>query len=582
MSNIKRILSLTIVFIMTAMMALTAVSAATLPNDVIGTKYEEAVELLNALDIMVGDDTGEFRLEDPIKRSEVAKIATAISGLTEVAESTKTQANFPDVSASHWANGYINVSQAQGFVIGDDTGKFRPDDNISFAEAVTIMMRALGYDPAAKSNGGFPTGYLVTAGSAGLFKGGVSAPTNSVATRGIVAQLAFNALTINLMEKTGFGAFENYEVVEKTLLSDKLDVEKLTGQVTATEETTLTGASSLKDNQVQIKTEDTVKTYVTDYDAAKHIARNVIFYVQEQANGESKIILISDNKTKNEEIEISADHIEKITSTSVSYWKDKENDKKTTTATIKENATVFYNGVAVSLDIKELEALKSGKITLLDTTNDEIFDYVFVTEYRNIIVDEVSLAGNRITDKFNLLTLTLDPEDTNLTFAIYKDGKKISLEDIKEWDVLSVAANDHTISEATVIKVYVSNEKVTGKISEIEDDMYKIGDKLYEVASNYKQANQPELKLGDEGTFYLDVEGKIAAVDTQTKAGSNYAYLINAATDGSFDTEVKFELFTKEGETVIVEGASKIKVNSTTGLKGEAVKSYQGSQRRFC
>ena len=571
MSNIKRILSLTIVFIMTAMMALTAVSAATLPNDVIGTKYEEAVELLNALDIMVGDDTGEFRLEDPIKRSEVAKIATAISGLTEVAESTKTQANFPDVSASHWANGYINVSQAQGFVIGDDTGKFRPDDNISFAEAVTIMMRALGYDPAAKSNGGFPTGYLVTAGSAGLFKGGVSAPTNSVATRGIVAQLAFNALTINLMEKTGFGAFENYEVVEKTLLSDKLDVEKLTGQVTATEETTLTGASSLKDNQVQIKTEDTVKTYVTDYDAAKHIARNVIFYVQEQANGESKIILISDNKTKNEEIEISADHIEKITSTSVSYWKDKENDKKTTTATIKENATVFYNGVAVSLDIKELEALKSGKITLLDTTNDEIFDYVFVTEYRNIIVDEVSLAGNRITDKFNLLTLTLDPEDTNLTFAIYKDGKKISLEDIKEWDVLSVAANDHTISEATVIKVYVSNEKVTGKISEIEDDMYKIGDKLYEVASNYKQANQPELKLGDEGTFYLDVEGKIAAVDTQTKAGSNYAYLINAATDGSFDTEVKFELFTKEGETVIVEGASKIKVNSTTGLKGEAV-----------
>ena len=179
MSNIKRILSLTIVFIMTATMALTAVSAATLPNDVIGTKYEEAVELLNALNIMVGDDTGEFRLEDPIKRSEVAKIATAISGLTEVAESTKTQANFPDVSASHWANGYINVSQAQGFVIGDDTGKFRPDDNISFAEAVTIMMRALGYDPAAKSNGGFPTGYLVTAGSAGLFKGGVSAPTNS-------------------------------------------------------------------------------------------------------------------------------------------------------------------------------------------------------------------------------------------------------------------------------------------------------------------------------------------------------------------------------------------------------------------
>lgn len=571
MSNIKRVLSLMIAFIMTAMIAIPAVSASLLPEDVVGTKYEEAVELLNALEIMVGDDTGEFRLEDPIKRSEVAKIATAIAGLTDVAESTKAQANFPDVSASHWANGYINVSQAQSFVIGDDTGKFRPDDNITYAEAVTIMMRVLGYEPAAKSNGGFPTGYLVTAGSAGLFKGGISAPTNSTATRGIVAQLAYNALTINLMEKTGYGAYENYEVVDKTLLFNKLDVEKLYGQVVATGETTLSGASSLKDDQVQIKVDGTVKTYTTNYDASAHIARNVVFYVQEEANGQFNIILISDNKSKNEEVEIKADHIDKITSTSVSYWKDKENDKKTTTVTVKENPTVFYNGVVVDVDITELEALESGKITLLDTTSDEVFDYVFVTEYRNIIVDEVSLTGNRITDKFNLLTLTLDPEDKDLTFGIYKDGKKIELKDIKEWDVLSVAANDHTISEATVIKVYVSNEKITGKVEEIEDDMFRIGNKLYEVASNYKEANQPELKLGDEGTFYLDIEGKIAAVDTQTKAGSNYAYLVKAGVKGSLDTQVQFEIFNKDGETVVLEGASKIKINSKTGLKGEDV-----------
>ena len=49
-------------------------SASKLPADVIGTKFEESVELLQALDIMVGDkDTGDFRLNDDIKRSEVAK-----------------------------------------------------------------------------------------------------------------------------------------------------------------------------------------------------------------------------------------------------------------------------------------------------------------------------------------------------------------------------------------------------------------------------------------------------------------------------------------------------------------------------
>ena len=49
MSNIKRVLSLMIVFIMTAMLMIPAVSAFSLPEDVAGTKYEEAVALLTFL-----------------------------------------------------------------------------------------------------------------------------------------------------------------------------------------------------------------------------------------------------------------------------------------------------------------------------------------------------------------------------------------------------------------------------------------------------------------------------------------------------------------------------------------------------
>ena len=80
----------------------------------------------------------------------------------------------------------------------------------------------------------------------------------------------------------------------------------------------------------------------------------VVFYVQKHSNDEHRIILISNNKNKNEELAIKADHIEKITETSVSYWKDKENDKKTTSVTVSKNPTVFYNGVVVDLD--EFEA----------------------------------------------------------------------------------------------------------------------------------------------------------------------------------------------------------------------------------
>ena len=134
--------------------------------------------------------------------------------------------------SNHWANGYINVATDQGMVIGDDVGTFRPDDTISYAEMVTIMIRALGYEKMAESKGGYPTGYLVTASNIGLTKN-VPGSGDEGITRGKVARLVFNGLTIKLMEQVGYGSDVKYEVVDKTLLYDYLDVEKITDQVKA-------------------------------------------------------------------------------------------------------------------------------------------------------------------------------------------------------------------------------------------------------------------------------------------------------------------------------------------------------------
>ena len=44
--------------------------ASILPEEIVGTKYEEPIQVLAALEIMVGDDNGKLRLDDTIKRSE--------------------------------------------------------------------------------------------------------------------------------------------------------------------------------------------------------------------------------------------------------------------------------------------------------------------------------------------------------------------------------------------------------------------------------------------------------------------------------------------------------------------------------
>lgn len=580
MNQFKKVGALVVTAAMTLALMVPMVNASALPTDVTGTKYEDSVQLLQALKIMVGDkDTGAFRLNDTITRSEFAKMAVEAAGLDDVAKASNDKSAFPDVVKDHWATGYINVAAAQKFIVGDDVGTFRPDDKVTFAEAATILDRVLGFEPSAQSSGGFPTGYLVVAGQNNLLKGGVSAGANESATRGMVAMMTYNSLTTNLMERTGYGSTEQYEVVDKTLLKNKLDVTKVFGQVVANSESTLTGASSLREDEVQIKVDGVTDTYkVAGTDAKNYLARNVVAYVQESdTTSDKNLVLVANDSNKNTAITVASSDIQDLTGVvngpqTLSYWINKATDRTPTKATISSTAKVFYNGVATTYNLSDLKNLKSGKVTILDTDGSDNYSYVFVTEYKNIVVDDVSLTSFRVNDKYNLLSLVLDPADKNIKFTITKDGKAVGLDTIKEWDVLSVAMDKPNVADAKVINVIVSDKKVTGKVVELESDKVKIGDTLYEIAANYTEANRPAIKLEDEGTFYLDADGKIAAVDTVTRAGSNYAYLVNAEMTGSIDNKLEFQLFNKAGETVVLKGADKIKVNSVTGLNGTDAK----------
>ncbi|MDD3766216.1 MAG: S-layer homology domain-containing protein [Eubacteriales bacterium] len=577
MSQFKKICSFVVAFAMALGLMAPMAMASSVAEDVAGTKYEEAAHLLKALNVMVGDaETGAFRPEDGMLRSEFAKVSVYLAGLAELAEGSTGKTKFPDVVENHWGSGYINIAAEQGYVIGDDVGTFRPDDKITYAEAITVLVRILGYEPSALAAGQYPTGYNIVAGQIGLMKNGVvSTGNDDAATRGNIALMANNALFIDMMERVSFGTDERYEVVDKTILEEKLDVTRMYGQVIANSDSTLTGSSTLKANEVIIRTEEGTETYKTgDTNAKDFLGRNVIFYVLDKGeNTDKTLILVRANANKNDEITIAAENIENITGEgqkTLTYWLNKESDSKTQKALIAEDAVVFYNGVAnAEYDLAQIKELQSGGVTLVGTNADDIYNFVFVTEYRNMIVDDISLASHRVTDKYDLMSLTLDPDDRNVKFTITKDGKAIELKDLKEWDVLSVAMDAERPEDATVINIKVSSEFVTGKITETYENKVRIGGQYYEVAANYEQSGQPALKLEDEGKFYLDIEGKIAAVDTSTVAGSNYAYLMAAEITGIIDNTLQIKIFDADGEVKVLDVANRVRVDNSTGKTGE-------------
>ncbi len=544
-----------------------------LPPDISGTKYEEAAEILGALGIMVGDaESGLFRPEDSILRSEMAKVAVYSVGLEEVANSSNHRTRFPDVAANHWANGAINVADQQRMVIGDDVGTFRPDDPVLFQEAVTIMVRALGYEPKASQMGSYPSGYMVVASENQMLKG-INAIATSPATRGDVAQLVLNSLTVNLMEQTGFGSNVSFEVVDRTLLYDRLNVEKGYGQITGTPETTLAGGNTTAEDKITINGKDFVEG---DTLASQLLGYNVVYYARmDKTTDEKTLLSVKPQDSKNNVLEITAENIQSVTgdagqNKTVSYWQGESTSTSAKTAQIVATPVYIYNGKYSQTLTNEQLKPTDGNLILLDTDTNNVYDIVFVNHFTNLVVETVSSATGRVTDKYNNPSLLLDEESTDVRFVLIKNGQKISPSELNEWDVIS-----YTISQdKSLIKGYVSTDSIEGTVTIVSAEGYKIdnSEKTYKKAANYPN----EIKLSDRGRFYLDVGGKIAAVDSGAGAGGTairgtYGYLVGAAKDGSFNETLRFKIFTVNGDTQIFDGATKIRLNDKYGLTPDEI-----------
>lgn len=564
MFRLKKLTAFSVVLCMLFGMFGTAF-AYTVPEDVADTAYEEAAELLGALGIMVGDVDGQFRPDDTIIRSEFAKIAVHALGLEDVAETSNESTVFPDVVEGHWATGYINVAANQGIIVGDDVGTFRPDDVISYAEAVTILVRVLGHEPSALTKGSYPTGYLVVGNDIGITKG-VSASANAEISRGAVARMTYNALTIKMMERTGFGSDISYEIVDKTLLSDKLNVKKATGLIQANGFTSLSGSSALKKDEVNIDGE----TYkIGETNADNMLGQYVIFYYQEDDLSSDKTLLVlRTNTAKTSILTIPAENIVSVTTgsgsqTVVKYWVDKENDTDTTEDILSGSAKLLFNGKAESFDTSKLTPA-SGSLVLIDNDGDDLYDLAQVTSYENYVVEDVSTASYAIYDKYGKSTLTLDPNNKNIHFELQDiQGNEQTLSDLKEWDVLAVAKS----TDGKLLNLTVIRESVEGRITGKNSTKFFIEGAGYEVAANYTAT----INLNDQGIFYLDIDGRIAAVDTTKKASNNYAYLISAKSATGFDDVLNIKLFNANGETVTLETLEKISFNGTSNQTAATV-----------
>ncbi|MGN0108012.1 MAG: S-layer homology domain-containing protein, partial [Hominilimicola sp.] len=561
----KKILAmLTTVVLAVTTICQTAVFAAF--SDVDDTNpYKKAITTLSKLSVIDGYEDGTFKPEGEITRAEFTKLIVFMLGYQNL---TYSDYEFTDVTSDHWAKNYIQTAYNLGIIAGYGDGVFSPDSPVTYEQALKMVVCTLGYDQfaleLALTSDNWADKYIQEAVKLSLTKNVSGAAYSSGAPRGVIAQVLYNALEVEIYEYNGY----EWNHTDKTLLNDYLKAKELKGTLVGVEDLVTEECTyNLGEEQMDIMTSDgeeiliNYSSYTSNKsDISKYLGNTIIvYYRQSSSNDEKMLIIIDDETSKNSHIELSYNDISSFSGNTLKYF---DSSSKVKTAKLKEtDLTVRYNGDIVSASdpvkltnpdtkteetFSRQEALEKwlnpdtpytiyGNIKLTDSGNDGTIDMIQINNYETIVAYAAPTAADyRITDK--LVTgnyLILDPQAANYTYTITKNGAEIP--------VTSIAANDVILYARSLdgshYSLLVSNKTVNGSISSLASDnsrmtingtSYDIGDTC---APYIREKNNKELKTGISGTFYLDALDTVVFGTLDQIATIPYAYIADAFLD---------------------------------------------------
>ena len=195
MRNLKRVLSLGLSTAMLIGLMVTGSSAAGY-DDVASDHHEEAIEVLQAVGVMVGDESGNFNPDENVTRNEMAVV---MSNLMDYNVATYSGTSpFTDVPS--WAEPYVAACWTNKITSGYSDTVYGGSDGVTTAQAALMLMKALGY---FQYQSDFSNDWQLATVSQGnriaLFEN-VDSGVREAMTRNELAQLVLNTLKSGMVE----------------------------------------------------------------------------------------------------------------------------------------------------------------------------------------------------------------------------------------------------------------------------------------------------------------------------------------------------------------------------------------------
>ena len=563
--NLKKVISSVAALTMVA--SSVAAFAVDFPDVESTASYAQAVQELSALDVISGYDDGTFGPDKLVTRAEITKMIVDALAERSSAEASTESTKFADVSADHWAKGYINQGVADGFIAGMSDTEFDPDANVTYVQAQKMLVSAIGYETYAQAQGGWPIGYKTYAASLDITKGISGIKDSTELTRAQVAQMIDNAMdtplcviaswkpewngtkTPNLETRDGKEG-RAYE----TLFTEKHDAYKVYGRVTETSKTgsvdtdkvtfQVEKADNFDDEEVKADSPVSEDMYIGDSKADNYLRTYSQALIQKNDDDEFTILSIA-AAAANKSVTVASEDFDENKSTDEALYFFPAGTTKGSTKyqlDTTNGVKIYINGVESSKSIAELrdylDKNETASVTLQketevgSTSTSAKYNTIMVSSYVTAIVDEVIDKTNETSVNFDTYSsgiqakMTVNKDDDNYTYSFKLDGKDIEAKDLQPNDVLNIAYDTTgSFRESSFYDVIVTRNVVDGVKCTSRNDSkgeYTIGGTKYKAA----EGMDIDVETSTEYSLYLDHFGRIAKAD-ENSVSKNYGVLKN-------------------------------------------------------
>lgn len=211
---------------------------------------------------------------------------------------------------------------------------------------------------------------------------------------------------------------------------------------------------------------------------------------------------------------------------------------------VSSDAKLYINGIysgTVNADslMQPYEAENTlsylyGWYRMIDHNSDGKVDSIFAEVYQDCIVSAINRQTGRVDNKLSDVpsAVFLDPAHSEEFHVVYEKstGEAASAADIEKGDVLSIAAAKTDGQHLIWAKVVITKGALKGEISAINktDMQLELNGEWYDyIEINPLRQDDFLFNVGDEGTFYVNMQGIVIMKDLKSMPYINYAFVID-------------------------------------------------------